>query len=339
MSSPGNLQDIIEKIRILSASSNTNQLTDQKIIKYINSYYLYDFPDDLRILKLKNNYTFQTQNGIDTYAFDFDNYTTIEPPVYCAKSQIALYQDPLSFYGSLANTQSIETFATGDGGVGPYTGTTLGTPIQRSVNNIPGANTFPASQISNILITGNTSFGNTQNVTDDGFGNLLDPVTGVARGTIDYSTGAISVTFGNLIADGNDITIEYKQIAQGQPSQMLFYQEQFVLNPVPDKGYTIEMTCYRTPSQALLGTESETAPVLTGRPELFEWWELIAFGVAKKLYQDRLDLEGVQTMDAFLQEKISEARTSTYAQLSKQRVGTIFSNQLIDQQNYGWGSF
>ncbi len=38
----GILQDIIDKIRLVSASGNSQQLTDSKLIKYINSYYLYD---------------------------------------------------------------------------------------------------------------------------------------------------------------------------------------------------------------------------------------------------------------------------------------------------------
>jgi hypothetical protein len=66
---------------------------------------------------------------------------------------------------------------------------------------------------------------------------------------------------------------------------MLFFQNQFVLRPVPDKAYTIEITAYRQPSQALMGTNDPTTPDLNGRPEELYWWELIAFGVAKKLYQ------------------------------------------------------
>jgi hypothetical protein len=87
---------------------------------------------------------------------------------------------------------------------------------------------------------------------------------------------------------GNNVTIQYLQSVQGQPYVILFYQNQFVVRPVPDQAYTIEITAYRRPSQALLGTTSNTAPVLTGRPEQLDWWELIAFGVAKKLYQDVL---------------------------------------------------
>ena len=106
----GILQDIMEKVRQLAGLGNTDQSTDQKIIKYINSYYLYDFPDDLRILKLKDVYTFNTIQGIDTYPFDFDSWSTVEGPAYCDKSQIALLQDPQQFYGYYFSVQRREYF-------------------------------------------------------------------------------------------------------------------------------------------------------------------------------------------------------------------------------------
>ena len=86
----------------------------------------------------------------------------------------------------------------------------------------------------------------------------------------------------------------------------------------------------------MLGTDNVETPNLNGRPELFQWWELIAFGVAKKFYQDRLDLDGVQMMDAFLQEKISEARTTTYGQLGTRSITTIYKDETTNQNMMGY---
>jgi hypothetical protein len=141
------------------------------------------------------------------------------------------------------------------------------------------------------------------------------------------------------VDSGSDIEISYIPVSLAQPYNVLFHQNQFILRPVPDKSYTIEITAYREPSKALLGTTSNTAPDLSGRPEKFGWWELIAFGVAKKFYQDRLDTDGVQMMDAFLQEQISQARTSTYAQLGSRSINTIFRNESDQQENYGYQSY
>lgn len=347
----GILQDIIEKVREVSASGNSLQVTDTKILKYINSYYLYDFPDDLRILKLKDVYTFNTIQGVDTYPFDFDSWSTVEAPAYCGKVQISLFQDKSTFYGYNFNTQQLETFDTGDGTTGPYSGQTIAYPLVKSVNNNPMTDTpqsntsvFPAgypptfaesnvSRIQNILIAANTTT-TSLHVTDDGAGNLIGDC--VAGGTIDYQTGDITnLTFTSAVPDGNDINIQYTQSDQGQPYNILFFQNQFVLRPVPDQAYTIEINAYREPSKALLGTTSFSTPNLNGRPEQFDWWELIAFGVAKKLYQDRLDMDGVQMMDAFLQEKISEARTRTYGQLGKRSINTMFRDDSDQQNNLG----
>lgn len=349
----GILQDIIEKIREVSASGNSLQVPDSKIIKYINSYYLYDLPNDLRNIKLKDVYTFNTIQGVDVYPFDFDHWSTVEAPAYCSKRLMSLFQDKINFYsyGYGFNSQQIETFATGDGTTGattPYGGNTQAYPLIKSVNNNPMTDTqtantqaFPVgypptftepniSRIQNILISANT-LTSSLNVTDDGNGNLIGDCI---SGTINYLTGAIAnLVFTQAVPAGNNINIQYWQAVEGQPYTILFFQNQFVLRPIPDQAYCIEITAYRQPSQALLGTTSETSPDLEGRPEEMFWWELIAFGVAKKLYQDRLDTDGVQMMDAFLQEKISEARTRTYGQLGKRQISTMYRNEANSQNN------
>lgn len=349
----GILQDIIEKVRELSGLGNSDQSTDTKIVKYINSFYLYDLPDDLRVLKLKDVYTFNTIQGVDVYPFDFDSWSTVSAPAYIQKQQVALFQDKSSFDGYSNYIQANQTFDSGDGTTGPYSGTTVAFPIRRSVYNNPMADTRTAptgisptgyppgfnepniSRMQNILITANTATG-TLNVTDDGAGNLIGDCT---SGTIDYFTGVIaSLTFTLAVPDGNDINIQYTNTPLAKPTAILFYQNQFVLSCVPDQGYTVEMEAFREPSKALLGTTSNTAFNLSGRPEEWGWWEMIAFGVAKKFYQDRLDMDGVQMMQAFLDEKISEARTRTYGQLGTRAINTIFRDD-SDQQNNNYGGW
>ena len=349
----GTLQDIIEKIREVSASGNSNQVTDEKIIKYINSYYLYDLPNEFRNLKLKDVYTFNTIQNVDTYPFDFDHWETVETPAYCAKMPMVLFQDKASFYGYNWNSQQLQNFTIGDGTAGPYSFSVQNFPITASVNNNPIADTqlsstqiFPGgypptftentiSRIQNILISANTAT-SSLHVTDDGAGNLIGDC--LAGGTIDYFTGAVAnLTFTQSVPAGNNVTMQYLQSVQGQPFVILFFQNQFVVRPVPDQAYTIEITAYRRPSQALLGTTSAQSPNLSGRPEQLDWWELIAFGVAKKLYQDRLDDVGVMQMQKYYDEKLSECNMRTYAQLGKRQSITIFRDETRQQigQFYG----
>lgn len=365
------LQDIINKIRRLTGMGTSLQMPDFPttgvgklgITDYINSFYLYDFPAQYRSLNLKGKFTFNTVQGIDTYPFDTEHFTTIEMPCYCAKREIKLFQDPWSFFGVNYNWQQMTNFDYGDGTTGPYSGTlTLfsGSSVSpngvivRSVVNNPMVTTIPSqtdamptsayptgyplpfpqtnpNRTQNILITTNTATG-TLNVTDDGAGNLIGDCS---AGTIDYFTGVIAnLTFTATVPQGNAIQAQYCPAQPSIPLSVLFFQNQLTLRPVPDQGYTIELVAYRQPSQVLLGSQTENQNT-SGVPELSEWWECLAFGAAKKIYEDRLDPDGVALMDKALKEKYSLIQTRTYAQLGKQSISTMFRDQL--SYNYGSG--
>lgn len=349
------LSDIIAKVRRLTGTGNSFQLTDSQIIDYINSFYLYDFPSQFRGLKLKDKLTFNTIRGIDTYAFDAEHYTSVEMPCYCSKREIKLFTDPWAFFGVNFNWQNTQNLTTADGTAGPYAGNLQAVPIIRSTSNNPITQTktmptgvFPAGygsqftqdanfgRVQNLLITTNVANGTTLNVTDDGAGNLIGDCI---SGTINYDTGAIAnLVFNALTTAGQTINVQYNPTQLSIPLSVMFFQNQFTLRPVPDKGYTIEMVAYRMPSQALLGSTDPGTPNLTGVPELLEWWETLAFGAAKKVYEDRLDPDGVALMATALKERYDINLTRTCAQIGKSRVMTIYQDQLTGNFGAsGWG--
>jgi hypothetical protein len=244
----------------------------------------------------------------------------------------------------------------------PYNGFTTAFPFVPSVNNDPGPQInpnlfFPQSRVQNILITANVigenGVGQTQNVTDDGQGNLIQifqtsnssnqnfgwtyyrqyasaTPTEPGNATINYQTGEIiGLTFAEPIPAGTTIQIQYNPKQLSIPLAILFYQNQFTLAPVPDAGYTIEMQCYRQPIQALLAED------MTGNPELSEWWEILAVGAAKKIFEERLDSDGVIFIDKMLKERYDIIETRTYAQIGQASINTIYSDQL--KYNYGLG--
>lgn len=334
------LADIRTKIRRLTGTGTSLQLTDSQIDDYINSFYLYDLPAQFRSLKLKDRYTFNTIRGIDTYAFDSEHYTTVEMPCYVAKREVKLFNDPWSFFGVWFNWQFQQNFAQGDGTAGPYGGTTQSTPIIRSVNNDTATNPNHVSRVQNILITANTAT-STVNVTDDGNGTLYqldsDGFNVGNVGTINYQTGVFTLTYINAVTipSGNQIQIQYNPAPPlAIPLGILFFQNQFTVRPVPDRGYTVELIAYRQPTQALVSAVSNPN---SNYPELGEWWELLAFGAAKKVYEDRVDYDGVALIDKSLAERYSIAETRTYAQLGKQSMATLFRDQL--SYNYGSGGW
>lgn len=242
----------------------------------------------------------------------------------------------------------------------PYNGFTTAFPFISSVNNDPGPQNnrnlfFPQSRVQNILITANVigpnGVGQTQNVTDDGQGNLIQifqtsnngdqefgwtyyrqyasaTPTQPGNATINYQTGEIiGLTFAEAIPPGTPIQIQYNPKQFSIPLAIMFYQNQFTLAPTPDKGYTVELTCYRQPIQALLASD------MAGNPELSEWWEILSVGAAKKIFEERLDSDGVMFIDKMLKERYDIIETRTYAQIGQERISTLYTDQLT--QNYG----
>lgn len=347
------LEAILKKARKLTGTGNTQQGTDSDFLDALNSFYLYDFPAEFRSLKLKDTYSFNTVQGVDTYPFDFNQWSTLQAPAYCEKGEMLVLFSKTEFYRYYFSVQQRETFDTADGTEGPYAGTTLSSPLLRSVNNNPIVDTplsntgsFPTgypptftnpniSRVQNILISANTS-NSSLVVTDDGAGNLIGDC--LAGGTINYQTGVISaLTFTNAVPSGNNIEISYIPVTLGQPYTLLFDQQQITLRPVPDKAYTIDIMAYRLPSQALLGSGSNID--LEGIPELNEWQDCLAFGLSKKIYQNRLDPEGVAMMDLYLKEAYSLIETRTYAQLGQDSMRTIYNTTsrggVVNYNNFG----
>jgi hypothetical protein len=356
------LANAVTKCRKLTASSNSFQVTDQYIVQQMHSFYAYDLPSKFRSLKLKDIYTFTTNVGQDVYPFNSELYITVNQPCYCAKREIKLFTDPWSFYGVNYNWQQFTNFAASDGSAGPYSGFTTAAPLIASVNNDPGPQASPSlyftqGRVQNILITANAigpnGVGQTQSVTDDGEGNLIQifqtsnstnqeygwtyyrqyasstPST-PGNATINYQTGEITgLIFDQAIPQGTPIQIQYNPKQLNIPLAIMFYQNQFTLAPVPSQGFTIELTCYRQPIQALLAAD------MAGNPELSEWWEILAVGAAKKIFEERLDSDGVMFIDKMLKERYDIIETRTYAQIGQERISTIYTDQLT--YNYGSG--
>jgi len=327
----------------------------------MHSFYAYDLPAKFRSLKLQDVYSFNTNVGQETYPFNSELYTTVNQPATCAKRELRWFNTPSSFYANNYNWQSFTNFATGDGTTGPYSGFTTAFPFVASINNDPGTQTarnlfFPQGRVQNILITANViganGVGETQNVTDDGQGNLIQifqtsnsgnqeyawtyyrqyassTPTVPGNATINYQTGEITgLIFAQAIPSGTPIQVQYNPKQFSIPLAILFFQNQFTLAPVPDAGYTIEMTCYRQPIQALLAADQ------AGNPELSEWWEILAVGASKKIFEERLDSDGVIFIDKMLKERYDIIETRTYAQIGQESINTIYSDQL----KYQWGS-
>lgn len=305
------LENIRNKVRKLTRSPSVLQLTDDDLDNYVNTFILYDFPNHLHLFDLKTTFTFYTQPYIDTYAtsnnptdpmYNFKNTTiSTDQPAYCAGYRLMWSQSREQFYNIYPFVNMVQSIGqSGDGINMTFTGTLSAVPILRN----------------NVTFTAKTALNTGVSVIDDGIGNLKDS-TGIV-GAINYVTGAYHFDFAVAPAAGQQIFSETVPYQPQRPFAMLFYDNAFVLRPVPDNVYPVSIEVYKRPTQLLLTTDI---------PEAEQWWQYIAYGAAKKVFEDRSDPDSVAAImpEFSMQETLVLRRT--IMNMNKERTSTIYTDQ------------
>jgi hypothetical protein len=318
MGAPNNLLAIRNKVRLLTARSSPNQLSDAAIDQYINTYYLYDMPESLRLLKLKDIFTFTTVPNQEAYPFDNTNYITVEPPCYVAGQQIQYFQDLDLFYREWPKINYFQIIGSGNASAGPYTGVLTATPFMKSLNVLPSPPPNLIGRDVRVLLSANISGSAATSAIDDGQGGFLDATTGNPLiGSINYVTGAFTITFSNVIPAAAQINASTIPYVASLPRSICMYQNQFILRPIPDVAYIVEINAFRYPTSLLLNNDS---------PELAFWWQLLAYGAARKILTDNGDYENAAAQEPYFLEQLAFVQRRTIKQLTNQRSSTIYSN-------------
>ena len=352
---PGNtLAQIQTKVRRLTRSPSQAQLTDSDLQNYINTFVVYDFPEHLRTFNLRTTYSFVCNSFQDTYPtdtasfvgvttnplYDFQNkYLTVHPPFYIAGYQSFFTQSREQFFGIypfVTNISSIGT--TGNGITQSFTGTlsaagggavllknhVLFSSVDPNGNGL-ALQDFPITDAS----TGNETI----------FGNLYvpgsqptAPITIASldpNNNINYVTGQFTITFSAPPGNGTTINAQVVPTLVTLPQSICYYDNTFILRPVPDQPYTINFEVYAAPT-FLMAT--------TSTPQLDEWWQYIAYGAAKKIFEDRMDTDSVaQIMPEFKKQEALCLRR-TLVQYANERTSTIYIQQTSFGPGYGtWG--
>ncbi|MEE8209016.1 MAG: hypothetical protein V3T88_08725, partial [Nitrosomonadaceae bacterium] len=129
------LAQIRTKVRRLTRSPSTSQLTDAQIDDYVNTFVLYDFPE----FTVDKRLTFFVMPNIDFYEtntvneddplYNFKNvYLSVQAPVYVAGQEVAFSQSREQFYGQYPKYNFEESIATGDNVTVAYSGTMTNIP-------------------------------------------------------------------------------------------------------------------------------------------------------------------------------------------------------------------
>lgn len=315
----GTLSKIRTKVRRLTRSLSTSQITNNEVDEYIDDFLLYDFPEHLRLFTLRQKFSWVCDPYIDTYTTgtnasvnaleDFDNnYITIDQPIFVAGQPASYYQDETLFYAEWPKADSIVTIGNGNGSATNFTYTLGDTPIL----------------LNSVLISAvDTSFEKLAAIDDPltaENGNLVDAEDPDSiLGTINYQTGAIDITFGTAPKSNTTVQAQFLPYVAGIPRAILYFQNQFVLRPVPDRPYKITLEVYKRPSS--LEDDDDV-------PELEQWWQYIAYGAAKKILEDRTDIEGVQRIMPEFKAQQELVLRRTVVQQGTQRSYTIYADQV-----------
>jgi hypothetical protein len=346
-----NLATIQQKVRRVTRSPSTAQLTDDDLNQYINTFIINDIPNSIRLFSLRTVLTFYTQPGVDVYStnttnpldplYNFQNkYISIHAPVFIAGVPAFFTQLRNVFYGNWPQTNTVaQTGYQGNGTPGPFAGT-IPSFQQAPVVNQPFTNSFPYILQNSVLFTALDTNFNAMQIIDYPVSNTTGAlgIPGSPQtlpspyGDINYQTGAYSVVFPNntALASGtinNPIWAEYIAYAAGLPTTMLYYNNQFTLRPVPDKSYVIQVEADIQPTQLL-----ETTDI----PNIAQWWQYIALGASIRILQDRLDYDSVNLIMPEFYNQQSMVLSTTMEQYTNQRTETIYSNNGITN---AWNNF
>jgi hypothetical protein len=69
-------------------------------------------------------------------------------------------------------------------------------------------------------------------------------------------------------------------------------------------------------------------------PELSQWWQYIAYGAAKKIFEDRMDMESVQLIMPEFKKQEALVNRRTIDQLSKERASTIYTEMSVSLADF-----
>lgn len=367
------LTQIQQKVRRLTRKPSENQLSDADLNNYINTFVLYDFPEHLRTFNLRTSFTFYTNPGQDVYntdqvsfagatnniLYNFQNlYLSVADPVYIGGYQQIYLQSRAQFYGIYPLLNSISQVGSGDGTVGPFSGvvnsmqafipnSNFNQQISLLQNNV----TFSTMAVSALTlgtqiegqtkvdvpvvdpVTGfKTNFGNLYDPNDATYRNALNrpPTIPNPFNFINYLTGQFTVTFPYLTQPGSPINAQTVPQALAMPQALLYYANQFIVRPVPDQAYPVNFEVFQRPTALLADNQA---------PELEEYWQYIAYGAAKKIFEDQMDLDSVQKImpEYMVQESLVLRRT--IVQNTNQRTATIYEQQtqFNNAWSNGWG--
>lgn len=157
------------------------------------------------------------------------------------------------------------------------------------------------------------------------------PPTQLYVGTVDYISTKITVNFPVAPAAGTMINVWAVQYVVGRPYNLLYWNNEFTVRPVPDNVYKIEVESFLTPAQF----------IATGQnPTLNQWSQYIAYGSAMEILRDRQDIEGLQNLqEGFMRQEALVLERQAIEEIGQPNITLFNSTQYSVGFGAGLGSF
>lgn len=296
------LAEIRKKTRQVSGRLSLAELNNNQLDDYINRYFQYEFPAEV---KLNRNYTlheFNTRANVEKYDFP-SAFTNFVPEATIDRRELLFYQNPDKFYTE--NPYNVSRFSTwtGDGATVVFSNT--------YTSNVP-------------IHAGSVYVDDTVEVfTDDGAGILTGDQGGT--GTVNYTTGAISVTFNAAPVNGQVIQASFIQYRAGTPVSVLMFDNEFTFYPIPDRAYRFQIKAWSlTYVQPAVGANKELFTLADDKPLQEEWGPAIAFGAARRIASDFGEMDRYGELTVLYKEQINYILTRTHIDLESTRVLPMF---------------
>ena len=312
----GTRQDIRNKVRQLTGRKSVVQLSDAEIDFQIDSGYTEEFPLLFRSSDLRQEYAMTLTPNVDVYTIDAQSFMSVEPVCYVEGYPTLFVEDRSTLHALFPDIRQDVRLGAGNGGNGPYNFTlnvSVSTPILKG----------------SVLVYSDIAFSLQTSVVDDSNGNLVDlnadgTLGIINRGSIDYRTGAIIVTFIANVPQGRGIHVQSRQYASNRPTTVWYWvteQEkgQLTFRPVPNRAYNVRIITYNSP---VLGSSQTAKPTLTA------WWEALAYIAAMKIFENLKDLQSAQQMEQLLERKLNLLSRQQWYQLRTQRTKTIYNSPM-----------
>jgi hypothetical protein len=296
------LADIRRKTRQVSGRLSVIELANDQVDDYINRYFQFEFPAEV---KLNRNYTLHEFNTLaDVRDYDFpDNYTNFVPEATVDRRVVSFYQSPDEFYDQ--NPEFVSRFSTwtGDGATVAF------------------SNTYSSSIP---IVAGSVYIDDTVELFEDDAAGVLTGDQG-GTGTVNYTTGAVSVTFNTAPTDGQVIQTSFIQLATGFPTAVLMFNNQFRFSPAPDKAYRFQIKAWSLLYvKPVTGVNKTTFTLPDDKPLQEEWGPAISYGAARRIASDFGEIDRYQELTALYKEQINYILKRTHIDLESTRAAPMF---------------